>query len=228
MVREAVVLLSGGLDSAVAAAIASSEGFEVHALTVDYGQRHAKEIKAAKALAKALGAADHRLIKVPLADFGGSALTDKRMRIPTSRSKKEIGRDIPATYVPGRNTVLLSIALSWAEALDADAVFIGAHSVDYSGYPDCRPEYLEAFEKVSSLGTRRGVEGRPVRIEAPLVRMDKSQIIERGKELKVPFELTWSCYLGGEKACGRCDSCLIRLNAFREAGMEDPIEYERR
>jgi len=220
--------MSGGLDSAVAAAIAKSDGYEIHALTVDYGQRHKREIKAAKDIAKALGVMEHKLIKVPLADFGGSALTDKRKKVPTSRSRKEIGKDIPATYVPGRNTVLLSIAVSWAEALDADAVFIGAHSVDYSGYPDCRPEFLEAFEKAASLGTRRGVEGRPVKIEAPLVHMDKRQIIERGGELRVPLGLTWSCYLGGEKACGRCDSCLIRLRAFREAGLEDPIDYERK
>ena len=226
--RKAIVLISGGLDSAVAAAVAKSEGFDILALTIDYGQRHRREIKAAKDVAKALGAVEHRVIEVPLAEFGGSAITDLKMNVPTSRSKGEIGRDIPATYVPGRNIVFLSIALSWAEASDSEAVFIGAHSVDYSGYPDCRPEFLEEFRSLSVLGTRRGVQGRAIRIEAPLILMDKKQIIQRGKELGVPFQLTWSCYIGGERACGKCDACLIRSRAFEEAGLEDPIEYERR
>ena len=226
MPPKAVVLISGGLDSAVAAAIARSDGYELYALTVDYGQRHGREIRAAKNVAKALKVAKHKVIMVPLSEFGGSALTDSRAEVPVSRRMKDIGRDIPATYVPGRNTVFLSIALSWAEAIDAKAVFIGAHSLDYSGYPDCRPEYIEEFRKLSALATKRGIEGRPVRIEAPLLQMGKREIVVRGKELKVPFELTWSCYLGGEKACGKCDSCLIRLKAFEDAGLEDPIDYE--
>jgi 7-cyano-7-deazaguanine synthase len=228
MARKAVALMSGGLDSAVAAAVALSQGFDVHALTVDYGQRHKRELKAAKEAARALGIKEHKIIIVDLAGFGGSALTDVRIRVPESRPRETIGRDIPATYVPARNTVLLSLGLAWAEALGGEAVFIGAHSLDYSGYPDCRPEFFDAFQKVSLLGTRMGAEGKPIRIEAPLVRMDKREIVERGMKLKVPFELTWSCYLGGKKACGRCDSCTIRLKAFAEAGMEDPIAYEQR
>jgi len=227
MTRKAVALLSGGLDSAVAAAIAISDGFQVHALTIDYGQRHLRELESAKSVAEALGVKEHRILKVDLTGFGGSALTNKKMKVPETRPSEKIGKDIPTTYVPARNTVLLGLGLAWAEALGADAVFIGAHSVDYSGYPDCRPEFLDAFRQVSNLGTRRGVEGKPIRIEAPLIRMGKREIIERGRELKVPFELTWSCYLGGKKACGKCDSCTIRLKAFAEAGMEDPIEYER-
>ncbi len=228
MPRKAVVLLSGGLDSAVAAAIARDSGYQLYALTVDYGQRHRRELKAARNVAKSLHVKEHEVLSVDLAGFGGSALVDRKKRIPESRSKSEIGQDIPATYVPARNTVLLSLGLAWAEALGADAIFIGAHAVDYSGYPDCRPEFIDAFRKVSALGTRRGVEGKAIRIEAPLVHMDKREIIERGGELKVPFELTWSCYAGGEKACGRCDSCTIRLKAFSEAGKEDPIKYGRR
>jgi len=227
MVRKAVALLSGGLDSAVAAAIAASEGYQIYALTVDYGQRHLRELESAKKIAEALGAKEHRILHVDLTGFGGSALTDSRIDVPEIRPGKEIGADIPATYVPARNTVFLGLGLAWAEALNADAVFIGAHSVDYSGYPDCRPEFLDAFRRVSALGTKRGVEGKPINIEAPLIRMGKREIIERGSSLKVPFGLTWSCYLGREKACGRCDSCMIRRNAFAEAGMEDPIEYER-
>jgi len=227
MARKAVALLSGGLDSAVAAAIAISDGFQVHALTVDYGQRHLRELESAKDVAEALGVKEHRVLRVDLTGFGGSALTDAKIKVPKTRIGEKMGADIPVTYVPARNAILLSLGLAWAEALGADAVFIGAHSVDYSGYPDCRPEFLDAFRRVSELGTRRGVEGAPIKIEAPLIRMGKREIIERGRELKVPFEFTWSCYLGGKKACGKCDSCTIRLKAFAEAGMEDPIEYER-
>ena len=228
MSLKAIVLLSGGLDSAVASAIAKSRGYDIHALTIDYQQRHGREHRAAKDIAKALGAVEHKVLKIDLSQFGGSALTDTRIEVPRSRSKKAIGHDIPATYVPARNTVFLSVALAWAEAIDAEAIFIGAHALDYSGYPDCRPEFLEAFQNVSALGTKRGAEGKPVKIEAPLVHMGKREIIERGRELGVPFELTRSCYLGGEKACGTCDSCILRLEAFKEAGTEDPIEYERR
>ena len=228
MPRKAVVLLSGGLDSAVAAAIARDSGYQLHALTVDYGQRHRRELKAARDVAKSLSVKEHRVLRVNLAGFGGSALVDRKKKIPKSRSRSDIGQEIPATYVPARNTVLLSLALAWAESLDAEAVFIGAHAVDYSGYPDCRPEFIDAFRKVSALGTRRGVEGRSIRIEAPLLHMGKREIIERGSHLHVRFELTWSCYAGGEKACGTCDSCAIRLKAFSEAGMEDPIKYERK
>lgn len=219
------MLLSGGIDSAVAGAIARSEGYELYALTVDYGQRHSKEIRAARQVAVGLGVSEHKVLRVDIGQFGGSALTDSKLRVPKSRRGKDIGEGIPITYVPARNTVLLGLGLSWAEAIDAGAVFIGAHAVDYSGYPDCRPEFIEAFQKVSALGTKKGVQGRAVRIKAPLVRMGKVDIIKRGRKLGVPFKLTWSCYSGGEKACGACDSCIIRLRAFREAGINDPIQY---
>ena len=225
MAPKAVVLLSGGIDSAVAAAFAKSKGYEILALTVDYGQRHSKEIRAAKKVAARLGASEHKVLRVDLSQFGGSALVESRLKVPKSRDREEIGRNIPITYVPARNAVLLSLGLSWAEAVGADAVFIGAHAIDYSGYPDCRPEFIEAFRKVSALGTKRGVEGRAVKIEAPLVEMGKTEIVKLGRELRVPFESTWSCYSGGEKACGVCDSCIIRLEAFKEAGIDDPIEY---
>lgn len=226
MAPKAVVLLSGGIDSAVAGAFAKSKGYEILALTVDYGQRHSKEINAARKVAVGLGASEHKVLRVDLGQFGGSALVDSSLEVPAARGRKEIGGDIPITYVPARNTVLLGLGLSWAEAAGAEAVFIGAHAIDYSGYPDCRPEFIEAFRKVSALGTKRGVEGRAVKIEAPLVNMGKTEIVKLGKELRLPFELTWSCYSGGEKACGVCDSCIIRLEAFREAGIDDPIEYE--
>ena len=225
MAPKAVVLLSGGIDSAVAAAFAKSKGYEILALTVDYGQRHSKEIRAARKVSEGLGASEHKVLRVDLSQFGGSALVDSRLKVPEARDRKEIGGNIPITYVPARNTVLLGLGLSWAEAVGADAVFIGAHAVDYSGYPDCRPEFLDAFRKVSALGTKRGVEGKAVKIEAPLVDMGKTEIVKLGKELRVPFELTRSCYSGGEKACGVCDSCIIRLEAFKEAGIADPIEY---
>ncbi len=227
MVHKAVALLSGGLDSAVAAAVAKSRGFKLYALSVDYGQRHQREIRAAKKLAKSLGAVEHKIFDVDLGKFGGSALTDKKKKIPTGRDS-QIGWDIPATYVPARNTVLLSLGLAWAEVIGAEAIFIGAHSLDYSGYPDCRPEFFKAFQKVSEVGTKRGVEGGAVRIETPLLRMKKTDIIMLGLQLGVPFKHTWSCYHGGEKACGECDSCVIRIKAFKDAGMEDPIPYAKR
>lgn len=225
--QKAIVLLSGGLDSAVAAAVARSKGFGLHALTIDYGQKHSRELIAARSIAERLGALEHKVLRVDIGQFGTSALTDSRIEVPASRKPKEIGRDIPVTYVPARNTVLLSLGLSWAEAIDADAVFIGAHSLDYSGYPDCRPEFIEAFQRVSALGTKRGIDGRAVAIEAPLLRKGKAEIIRLGMDLGVPFELTWSCYAGTEKACGVCDSCSIRLMAFKEVGIDDPIEYAR-
>lgn len=222
----AVVLLSGGLDSSTCLAIAKSKGREVLALTVDYGQRHRKEVRAAKAVAKALGVKDHRVLKVDLAQFGGSALTDRTVAVPTGRPDAEIGRGIPPTYVPARNTVLLSLAIAYAEAADADEIYIAANAIDYSGYPDCRPEFFAIFREVARAGTKRGVEGRPTRIQTPLLRMTKADIVRTGAGLGVPFELTWSCYRGRAKACGACDSCRLRLKGFREAGMEDPLPYE--
>ncbi|MGH2668703.1 MAG: 7-cyano-7-deazaguanine synthase QueC, partial [bacterium] len=193
--RSAVVLLSGGLDSTVTAAQAIADGFELHALTVAYGQRHARELEAARAVASALGAATHTVLDVDLAAFGGSALTDEGIPVPLDRDESRMASGIPPTYVPARNTVLLALALALAEARDADAIYIGANAVDYSGYPDCRPEFLEQFERTANLGTKRGVEGRPFRIVAPLVRLTKADIVRLGAKLKAPFGLTWSCYL---------------------------------
>ncbi len=219
----AVVLLSGGLDSATTLAIAIHRGYEVHALSFDYGQRHSRELESARKIASYYNV-PHKILKVDLRQIGGSALTED-IEVP-EREIEEIKNEIPSTYVPARNTILLSFALAYAEVIDADAIFYGANAIDYSGYPDCRPEYVEAFERLANLGTKRGVEGRPIKIEAPLIHMTKAEIIKKGMELGVPYELTWSCYRGGEKACGRCDSCLLRLKGFMEAGYEDPLEYE--
>jgi len=224
--KRAVVLLSGGPDSAVCLAIALGEGYETYTLAVDYGQRHDKEVRLAEALTERMGVAEHRTTALDLAAFGGSALTDSALEVPDRSRDARPEAEIPITYVPARNTIFLSLALAWAEVLEADAIFIGANAVDYSGYPDCRPEFIEAFERMASLATRRGVEGPPVQIRAPLLKLTKAEIITKGAELGVPFELTWSCYRGGEKACGRCDSCLLRMKGFSEAGLADPVEYE--
>ncbi len=219
----AVVLLSGGLDSSTVLAMAIDMGYEVHALSFDYGQRHSRELESAKRIAEYYKV-PHKIIKIDLRQIGGSALTDD-IDVP-ERSEEEIGGGIPITYVPARNTILLSYALGYAEVIDADAIFYGANAIDYSGYPDCRPEYVEAFEKCANLGTKRGVEGKPIKILAPIINMTKADIIRKGMELGVPYELTWSCYRGGKKACGKCDSCILRLKGFMEAGYEDPLEYE--
>lgn len=223
--RKAVVLISGGLDSAVVATIAKCERYDLYALTVDYGQRHQKEIEAARAVAQSLRAKQHKIFTVPLHEFGGSALTDGKIPVPKGRSMAEIAVGIPSTYVPARNTVLLSLALAYAETVGAGAVFIGAHSLDYSGYPDCRPEYFDAFNALAKLATKSGVEGNPIRIHAPLVGWTKTKIVETGLDLKAPLKLTWSCYEGGEAACGECDSCQLRLRAFAETGVADPAAY---
>ena len=223
--RRAVVLLSGGLDSTVAAALARERGFELHALSFDYGQRHKRELESARAVAKALGAASHAVMTVPIAAYGASALTDPAIAVPTGRDEAQMGADIPVTYVPARNIVFLSLALGLAEARDAEAVFIGANALDYSGYPDCRPEFFAAFEEVARRGTKRGVEGKPFAVEVPLQHLTKADIVQEGLRLKAPLHLTWSCYQGGAKACGVCDSCLLRLKGFREAGATDPVPY---
>ena len=225
MVPRAVVLLSGGMDSATALATAKSDGFDVIALTVDYGQRHRREIEAAKRVAKHFGVRDHRIVSLDLTPIGGSALTDKTIRIPEQRRLEEIGRGIPVTYVPARNTILLSYALGLAEATGAKAIYIAANSQDYSGYPDCRPEFYQAFQEIARLGTKRGVEGDVIEIRTPLIAMAKADIVRKGQELGVPWRLTWSCYQGGDKACGVCDSCQLRLKGFREAGVKDPLPY---
>ncbi len=227
MAPRAVVLLSGGMDSATALAMALKDGFEVTALSVDYGQRHRKEVEAARKIAKHFGVKDHRVVSLDLAAIGGSALTDKKIPVPEQRRLEDIGQGIPLTYVPARNTILLSYALGLAEATDAKAIYIAANQIDYSGYPDCRPEFYKAFQEVARLGTKRGVEGDVIEIRTPLIAMSKPDIVRKGEELGVPWALTWSCYQGEEKACGVCDSCQLRLKGFREAGVKDPLPYAR-
>ena len=222
--RKAITLLSGGIDSATCLAMALDLGYTCHALSFDYGQRHRRELDCARALARYYHLPGHEV--VPLG-FGGllvSALTDRDVPLPEERGP-DMMRDIPSSYVPARNTIMLSIALAHAEVLDADAIFIGVNAVDYSGYPDCRPEYIQAFGHMAALATRRAVEGRPVTIETPLLHLTKGEIISRGISLGVPYHLTWSCYRGGNAACGTCDSCVLRLKGFREAGARDPIHY---
>ena len=223
---EAVVLLSGGLDSSTMLAMAIEQGFEVVAVTVDYGQRHRREIESAKKIAEHFRAKEHILIKVDLGRSLTSSLTTESVNVPLSRSKEEIGAGIPNTYVPSRNIIFLSIASSIAESRGAESVFIAANAVDFSGYPDCTPEFIQSFQKVLEVGTRAGRENRVIRIEAPLIRMSKADIVREAIRLKVPLEKTWSCYLGGTKACGKCDSCLLRLEGFKSAGFKDPMEYE--
>ncbi|MEY2564141.1 MAG: 7-cyano-7-deazaguanine synthase [Verrucomicrobiota bacterium] len=223
--KRAVVLLSGGLDSATTLAICASEGFESYALSFDYGQRHQIETQAAKRVAASLGTREHRIAKIDLRVFGGSALTDE-IPVPKNEGEKKAG-GIPITYVPARNTIFLSYALAWCEVLDAADIFLGVNAVDYSGYPDCRPAFITAFEKLASVATKAGVEGTRFHIHVPLLLMSKAQIIEKGFELGVDFSLTHSCYDPAPdlRACGQCDSCRIRLAGFREAGRNDPIGY---
>jgi 7-cyano-7-deazaguanine synthase len=219
---KAIVLLSGGLDSYTAAAMARANGYELFALTIRYGQRHAREIEAARQVARALGVARHVELDIDLAAFGGSALTSA-IEVPKDRALAEPG--IPSTYVPARNTVFLSLALAWAEVVGATDIVIGVNALDYSGYPDCRPEFVEAFERLAALATRGGVEGRAVRIQAPLLRLTKAEIIRRGLDLGLDYGLTHSCYdpLPDGRPCGHCDSCVLRARGFREAGGIDPI-----
>ncbi len=225
--RAAVVLLSGGLDSATCAVIAKSEGFEVYAISFRYGQRHDCELTAAERVALAAAARKHIVVDIDLKQFGGSALTGD-MAVPKKRSVEEMGDDIPATYVPARNTVFLSLALAWSETLGAGDIFIGVNALDYSGYPDCRPEYIEAFERMANLATKAAVQGkRPVRIHTPLISLTKAEIIRRGLDLGVDYGMTSSCYDPSPDgaACGQCDACLLRLRGFAENGIEDPARY---
>lgn len=221
--RKAVVLVSGGLDSATALAVCRAEGFEPHAISFDYGQRHRVELQAAARVAAALGAVEHRVVPVGLDRLGGSALTDT-IEVPKGRNVAEMGADIPVTYVPARNTVFLALALAYAEVIGATDIYIGANALDYSGYPDCRPEYLRAFERVAGLATKAGVEGARFVIHAPLIQMTKAEIIQKGLELGVDYSLTHSCYDPDPQGrpCGRCDSCLLRRKGFDEAGVADP------
>ena len=222
---KAVSLLSGGLDSTVTLAYALSEGFDVVPLTIRYGQRHVRELDSAKAVVKHYGLKHHVVLDLDLSSFR-SALTRSDIAVPEHGSTAEIGDDIPITYVPARNIIFLSIAAGLAESVDADRIFIGANAIDYSGYPDCRPEFFRAFETVLKVGTKAGVEGAPIIIEHPILRSTKEDIVRMGKKLKAPLELTWSCYQGGDKACGKCDSCLLRLKGFEDAGYKDEIVYE--
>jgi 7-cyano-7-deazaguanine synthase len=224
----AVVLLSGGLDSGTTAAIARHEGFALFALSIDYGQRHRFELDAARRVAESLGVMRHVVTSVALNQFGGSALTDQ-IDVPLDRDEQEIATGIPVTYVPARNTVFLSLALGYAEVVGASDLFIGVNAIDYSGYPDCRPEFVAAFERLANLATKAGVEGSmQFRIHTPLIKMTKAEIIRRGCELGVDFSLTHSCYAPDPsgKACGRCDACQLRLKGFAEAGLTDPIAYQ--
>jgi 7-cyano-7-deazaguanine synthase len=218
----AVVLLSGGLDSATVLAMARQQGYECYALSVHYGQRHSVELQAAAEIAQGLGAAQHRLMGVDLAGIGGSALTDMAVAVPTSATA-----GIPVTYVPARNTLMLALALGWAEVLEAESVFIGVNALDYSGYPDCRGEFIAAFQQLADIGTKAGVQGRGVKIEAPLLMLSKAQIIRRGIELGVDYARTISCYQADPagRACGRCDSCRLRREGFAAAGVPDPTRY---
>ena len=220
--ERAVVLLSGGLDSATALAVARDRGLACHTLSLDYGQRHRAELAAAEQISKALGAVEHKVIRIDLGGIGGSALTDHHIAVPETPSE-----GIPVTYVPARNTVFLALALGWAEVLGAEQIFVGVNAVDYSGYPDCRPEYIEAFERRAALATKAGVEGRPLRLQAPLINFSKAEIIRTGQRLGVDYSLTVSCYQADDqgRACGVCDSCRFRAAGFAEAGIPDPTRY---
>ena len=222
---KAVILLSGGLDSSTVLFQAKADGCRCFALSFDYQQRHRRELAAARAIAAAASAEEHRVVSFDLGAWGGSALTDAKLTVPKGRSGVEISDGIPITYVPARNTIFLSFALAYAEAIAAQRVYLGVNALDYSGYPDCRPDYLEAMQAVYRLGTKQGREGDPIEIVAPLVQLRKTEIIELGNALGVPWEQTWSCYEGGDLACGQCDSCQLRLEAFARLGLQDPLSY---
>ncbi len=221
--KKAVVLVSGGLDSATVLATANDQGYDCYALSFDYGQRQISELNAARAVAKAHGAIDHKVVRLSLNDFGGSALTDDSIDVPEEETE-----GIPVTYVPARNTVFLSLALGWAEVLGADEIFIGVNAVDYSGYPDCRPEFIEAYEKMANLATKAGVEGQKLSIQTPLMSLTKAEIIKLGTSVGVDYSLTVSCYQADDdgQACGKCDSCRLRAKGFEDAGVADPTRYQ--
>ena len=224
-IKKAVILVSGGLDSATTLALAREQGYDCYALTVDYGQRHHAELAAAARVVKSLGAKEHRTLEIDLRSWGGSALTDDSIALPASSAPTQ---GIPITYVPARNTILLSFALGWAEVLKADSIFVGVNAVDYSGYPDCRPEFMAAFQALARLATKAGVEGAPLTISAPLIAMTKAEIIRTGVKLGVDYALTVSCYQADAhgRACGICDSCRLRREGFAAAGIDDPTTYQ--
>lgn len=230
MDKKAVILLSGGLDSTTTLAIAKSEGYNCYAMSFRYGQRHEFELNQAKLIAKAFGVANHVIVDIDLRTFGGSALTDDQISVPRKNSPEEIGNEIPITYVPARNTIFLSFALAYAETLSADSIFIGVNARDYSGYPDCRPEYISAYQRMANLAIKKAVEGKiSIKIKTPLIDLTKAEIIKKGVKLGVDYSLTHSCYDPDEhgRACGKCDSCLLRKRGFEEAGIPDPTKYSR-
>lgn len=220
---KAVILLSGGLDSTTVLYQAIADGCDAYAISFNYQQRHQRELQSAFVIAKKVGVSQHQVINFDLRQWGGSALTDDQLDLPVERSLAQMSENIPITYVPARNTIFLSFALAYAEAIAAERVYIGVNALDYSGYPDCRPDYIDAMQEVFRLGTKQGREGQPISIIAPLIQLKKTEIILLGNKLGVPWELTWSCYAGGEKPCGLCDSCLLRLAAFDELGLKDPL-----
>lgn len=222
---KAVILLSGGLDSSTVLYQAKADGCDCYAISFDYQQRHKRELGSAKSIALSAGVKAHQIVNFDLTLWGGSALTDHQIELPSDRTLAEMSQNIPITYVPARNTIFLSFALAWAETLEADRIYIGVNALDYSGYPDCRPDYIQAMQEVFRLGTKQGREGNPINIVAPLIELKKTEIIQLGNKLGVPWEQTWSCYAGGETACGVCDSCRLRLAAFEELGLQDPVPY---
>lgn len=222
---KAVILLSGGLDSSTVLYQAHSDGCECYGISFDYQQRHRRELESARSIAQAAGVVEHQIINFDLRKWGGSALTDNSLELPHDRNTVQMTQSIPITYVPARNTIFLSFALGYAEAIAAERVYIGVNALDYSGYPDCRPDYIQAMQEVFRLGTKEGREGKPIKIVTPLIDLKKTEIIELGNKLGVPWELTWSCYAGKDISCGVCDSCRLRLEAFNQLGLKDPISY---
>ncbi|MBE9006826.1 7-cyano-7-deazaguanine synthase QueC [Fortiea sp. LEGE XX443] len=223
---KAVILLSGGLDSSTVLYQAKADGCACYAISFDYQQRHRSELNSAMLVAQTSGVVEHQVVNFDLRQWGGSALTDDKIDLPQERSLDEMSQNIPVTYVPARNTIFLSFALGYAEAIAAERVYIGVNALDYSGYPDCRPDYIQAMQEVFRLGTKQGRLGNPIAIVAPLINLKKTEIIQLGNKLGVPWDLTWSCYAGGDVACGVCDSCRLRLAAFDELGLKDPLVYE--
>ena len=228
MTKKAVILVSGGLDSATTLAIAKEQGYDCYAMSFNYGQRHQIELESAKIVSSSMGAIEHKIVNLGLGDIGGSALTDDNIAVPQN-TDEDISRHIPVTYVPARNTVFLSLALGWAEVLGAEAIFIGVNAVDYSGYPDCRPEYIEAFQTMANLATKKGVEGELIKIETPLINLTKAEIIQKGTALGIDYSKTLSCYAPDAegKACGLCDSCRLRQQGFEDANLPDPTSYSK-
>jgi 7-cyano-7-deazaguanine synthase len=222
---KAVILLSGGLDSSTVLYQAKADGCQCYAISFDYQQRHRKELNSALMLANTVGVIEHQVVNFDLRQWGGSALTDDKINLPQERSLAEMADHIPTTYVPARNTIFLSFALGYAEAIAAERVYIGVNALDYSGYPDCRPDYMQAIQEVFRLGTKQGRSGEPIKIITPLIDLKKTEIIQLGNQLGVPWHLTWSCYAGNDIACGVCDSCQLRLAAFAELGLNDPVLY---